>query len=85
MDTRRVAITAVLCAAGLLGGCAVYSEYPAYTTYPAVPAPVVVAPAPVYAAPPPVYYVPSISLGIHGRSGHRHHRHHHGHHHRHRH
>ncbi|HYD77160.1 hypothetical protein [Ramlibacter sp.] len=80
MDFQRIASAAVLAATGLLGGCAVYSDYPGYATYPAAPevygaAPVVVAPAPVYAAPPP-WYGPSISIGISGRSGHRHRRDH---------
>ncbi len=93
MDVKRIAFAGtVLGAAGLLGGCAVYSEYPPAYGYPGAPvvygsgAPVVVAPPPVYVAPPPVYYGPAISLGIFGRSGHRHHhgnRDGHGHQHRH--
>lgn len=83
MNTRPIASAAVVVAAALLGGCAVYPAYPAYPAYttgqvvngnPPVVAqgPTVVAPAPVYVAPAPVYYggpyfYPSIS--IFGRFG----------------
>ena len=69
MNARRIAFSAALLSvAGLLGGCAVYPSYPAYTSYPSAPvvysstgAPVTttVAPAPVVVAPAPVYVAPS--------------------------
>lgn len=65
---KRLAVTAVIAATTLLGGCAVYPAYPGYATGPVAPQVV----APVYVAPAPVAVYPSI--GFYGRWG-GHHRH----------
>jgi len=71
---RRSALigAAMIAAASLLGGCAVYEPAPAPVAY--APAPVYYAPAPYYYAPPAYYAGPSVGLFF-GGGGHRDHWH----------